>query len=222
MSKRRTSDKVIVKTNRVLSEIIKYFQLNGYSPTIRELSVRTGINSSSHMLGYLERLEEEGHIERERSVSRGIRLLYTAKERLLHVQYLGWISAGEPLIIPGSEFSNLDPESRTVEVPLSLLSPANQKRELFALQVKGDSMIDALVADRDYVILRPTRTAENGAMVAAWWISEEQTTLKYYFKEKDRIRLQPANAAYQPIFIDEAGDLEIHGVVVAVMRSLKQ
>ena len=93
-------------------------------------------------------------------------------------------------------------------------------KDLYALEVQGDSMIDALVHDGDMVILRRAEQAKNGEMVAAWIKEGGETTLKYFFQEKGRVRLQPANPAFKPIYIDRADGVEIQGKVVMVIRRL--
>jgi repressor LexA len=245
MAKRRTSNKVIIKTNQVYERFVQYHHQNGISPTLRELCDLMKIESLSQMRGYINRLVDEGRLKKKPGLARGICLpsdlppsqnehqaiqktetprqiiprRQTSKTNI-RIPVLGKISAGTPLHIPESGFHRMDPDSSSVAVPVELLSTSDQKKELYALQVEGDSMIDALIAEGDYVILRHTPTADNGAMVAAWWNSKEETTLKYYHKEKDRIRLLPANPNYQPIYIDDPSDLEIQGIVIAVMRKI--
>ena len=101
--------------------------------------------------------------------------------------------------------------------------PAKEKgKELFALKVQGESMIDAMVNDGDIVILKPTQDARNGDMVAVWLSDRNETTLKFFFKEKDKYRLQPANPTMKPIYIDKNESLEIKGKVVMVIRKVER
>ena len=102
---------------------------------------------------------------------------------------------------------------------MELSSEITRGKEVFALRVSGQSMIDALIDDGDIVLMEPIKTAENGDMVAAWLKKEEEVTLKRFFKENDQIRLQPANSQMQPIFCD-ATNVEVQGRVVAVIRTL--
>jgi repressor LexA len=101
--------------------------------------------------------------------------------------------------------------------------PAKEKgKDLFALKVQGESMIDAMVNDGDIVILKPTQDARNGEMVAVWLSDRNETTLKFFFKEKDKYRLQPANPTMKPIYIDKSETLEIKGKVVMVIRKVER
>jgi repressor LexA len=134
---------------------------------------------------------------------------------------LGRIVAGLPIPIPASDFSLFDPET-ILDLPSSMLPEGS--KDLYALEVQGDSMIDALVHalvhDGDMVILRRAEQAKNGEMVAAWIKEGGETTLKYFYQEKGRVRLQPANPAFKPIYVDRADGLEIQGKVVMVIRRL--
>jgi len=115
-----------------------------------------------------------------------------------------------------------DNESNAVEIARSLL-PAKEKGDnLFALEVKGDSMIDAMINDGDIVVLRPATDARNGEMVAVWLPRDNEATLKYFFREKDRYRLQPANPTMKPIFVKKSEPLEIKGKVVMVIRKMEK
>ena len=107
-----------------------------------------------------------------------------------------------------------------VDIARSLLPSGEKTTELFALKVKGDSMIDAMVNDGDIVIMKRTQEASNGDMVAIWLPAQDETTLKYFFKENDQYRLQPANPMMKPIYINKNEPLEIKGKVVMVIRSL--
>jgi repressor LexA len=132
---------------------------------------------------------------------------------------LGRIVAGEPIPVPSSDFATFTPED-SVDIAMSLMPAKEKGKELFALQVQGDSMIDAMVNDGDIVILKPTQDARNGDMVAVWLSDRNETTLKFFFKEKDKYRLQPANPTMKPIYIDKNESLEIKGKVVMVIRKV--
>jgi repressor LexA len=212
----------------------------GYPPSIREIGEKTGISSTSVVNYYLDQLEKMNYIERDRRISRGVRLtdkinetvqgattslkgkaagLQSAVEELLRIPVLGPIAAGKPMLLPGTDFSRYDAET-SVEIARSML-PTRDSGDLFALKVDGDSMIDAMVNDGDYVILRPTETAQNGEMVAIWLPDEEETTLKYFYKEKDGYRFQPANPKYKPITKKKNEKVEIKGKVVMVVRQVR-
>ena len=204
------------RQNKILS-FLKTFTLdNGYPPTIREIGKAVGITSTSVVNYNLDALQRAGMIYRDRTVSRGIRLTEDQREAfeaadLIRIPMLGRIAAGEPLRV----FTETDPED-TLELTRDLV-PADQ--DLFALTVQGDSMIDALINDGDIVVMRHTQTANNGEMVAAWLKDEGETTLKRFYHEGSRIRLQPENKLYEPIYVDPQ-NVEIMGRVVTVIRQL--
>jgi repressor LexA len=179
---------------------------------------------------YLEQLEKMGYIERDSNVSRGMRLIKNAAGELLSemgdavkslvkIPLVGRIVASAPVPVPSSDFSYFDSES-AVEVARSLI-PTRDTEELFALEVQGDSMIDAMVNDGDIVIMQKAQDARNGEMVAVWLQDRDETTLKYFYKEGRRVRLQPANPTMGPIYIDDPKSLRVQGKVVMVIRQLE-
>ncbi|NLG26986.1 MAG: repressor LexA, partial [Chloroflexi bacterium] len=137
---------------------------------------------------------------------------------LVQIPLLGAIAAGEPIPVPEGEFAQVELE----QIALTRDMVGGQADDVYALQVRGHSMIDALINDGDLVIMRHQQTAENGDMVAAWLKDEKATTLKRFFWEKDhsRIRLQPANPLMDPIYV-HPGNLEIQGRVIGVIRSMR-
>jgi repressor LexA len=139
---------------------------------------------------------------------------------LLRIPIAGRIVAGSPMPVPATDFSYYDSESM-VDVAASLLPKGEKGENLFALEVQGDSMIDAMVYDGDIVIMKAGREARNGEMVAVWLSDRDETTLKYFYLEKGRVRLQPANPTMQPIYIDDPSIVEIQGKVVMVIRQVK-
>ncbi len=204
-------------------EFVKTFTLaNGYPPTIREIGSAVNISSTSVVNYNLDALQRAGHITRDRTVSRGIRLgraeemqnLANAAIGLVKVPLLGRIAAGAPIDVPDSAYTPED----TIDVPAEML-PAKTRDNVYALKVKGNSMIDAFINDGDIVIMRHTESANNGDMVAAWIEDQEETTLKRFFHEGSRIRLQPENQTMQPIYVDPA-NVRVQGRVVAVLRQL--
>jgi repressor LexA len=145
----------------------------------------------------------------------------SALENLLNVPILGRIVAGEPIPVPSSaDFELFDAESR-VEIARSLMPAKEKVNDLFALEVQGDSMIDAMVNDGDIIIMRPAKEARNGEMVAVWLDENDETTLKYFYREANRVRLQPANPTMKPIYIENPDRLRIMGKVVMVIRQVK-
>lgn len=207
---------------KILEFLQDYQRENKYPPSIREIGEKTGISSTSVVNYYLDQLEKKGMIERDRKISRGVRLSGpNISTDTLRVPMLGRIAAGLPLpeLEAGVSYMT-DNESNAVEIARSLL-PAKEKGDtLFALEVKGDSMIDAMINDGDIVVLRPATDARNGEMVAVWLPRDNEATLKYFFREKDRYRLQPANPTMKPIFVKKSEPLEIKGKVVMVIRKL--
>jgi len=219
----------MVRTRRGMTErhnkIIKYLNDRlsmGYPPSIREIGEAVGITSTSVVTYYLKQLTEMGLIERDAKFSRAVRLTDPVSRDLVKIPILGPIAAGEPMLVPapGTTYLGIGNEMDAVDVARSLLPSGEKGSELFALKVKGDSMIDAMINDGDIVIIKPTIKANNGEMVAIWLPNRDETTLKYFFKEKDSYRLQPANPTMKPIMIDKGEPLEIKGKVVMVIRNV--
>lgn len=208
---------------KILDFIAEYQREFKHPPSIREIGERCDISSTSVVNYYLDQLEKNGNIERDRKISRGVRLTHAIiNNDLFRIPISGVIQAGEPIPVP----SNVDFGSFTaedfVEVSQSLLPNKDTGTGLFALKVQGESMIDAMVNDGDIVILKQTQDARNGEMVAVWLSDRNETTLKFFFKEKDKFRLQPANPTMQPIYIDKSEPLEVKGKVIMVIRKVER
>ena len=220
---------------KIMALLQDYAEKEGYPPSIREIGERTDISSTSVVNYYLEQLEKWGYIERDRHISRGLRIVPEklaelgtalrsashAVSDLLHIPVIGRIGASLPMPVPASDFNYYDAESG-VDIARSML-PVKKVDGLFALEVQGESMIDAMVNDGDIVIMRKVENnseAKNGEMVAVWLPDKDETTLKYFYKEKDGYRLQPANPTMQPIMIKSTERLEIKGKVVMVIRKV--
>ena len=206
-----------------------YTQDKGFPPSIREIGEECGIGSTSVVNYNLNRLVDAGYIERSGRVSRGLRIiaaipgLRSARNVVslpapFLVPLIGRIAAGEPISLPEDIAHHIDDDDY-IGVPQQMLSGFDES-EVFALTVRGDSMIDSMILDGDIVILRRQNTAENGEMVAAWLTDANETTLKHFYREKGSIRLQPANEAYEPIHVHPA-NCEIKGKVLSVMRSYR-
>lgn len=234
----RKSKGLSERHHKILDLLQKYAE-KGYPPSIREIGEQTGITSTSVVNYYLEQLEKWGFIERDRRISRGLRVVpeklaelgnvlafpvHTAAEVIndfMRIPVVGRIGASLPMPVPASDFNYYDAETG-VDIARSML-PAKKVDGLFALEVQGDSMIDAMVNDGDIVIMRKVDSnaeAKNGEMVAVWLPERDETTLKYFYKEKDGYRLQPANPTMQPIMIKGTERLEIRGKVVMVIRKI--
>ncbi len=198
----------------ILRFIARFLDENGYPPSIRDIGGAVGISSTSVVNYNLNVLEREGYIARDREVSRGLKLVGQGRDRehLISVPLLGRIAAGDPIPVPG----DVVPEEH-LELARGIL---RDEEEIYALQVQGESMIDALINDGDVVIMKHQKVADNGDMVAVWLRDKEETTLKKIYHEGDRVRLQPANPTMEPIYVNPAS-VEIQGKVVMVIRQLQ-
>ena len=209
---------------RILDFLQVYQRANKYPPSIREIGEKTGISSTSVVNYYLDQLEKMGKIERDRKISRGVRLAFAnGSPDTLRIPILGPIAAGLPLpeLDPTVSYMT-DSEANAVDIARSLLPSKEKGDGLYALEVQGESMIDAMINDGDIVVLKPASDARNGEMVAVWLPRDNEATLKYFFKEKDRYRLQPANPTMKPIFVKKTEPLEIKGKVVMVIRRMEK
>lgn len=204
-------------------------------PTIREIGGALKISSTSVVNYNLNRLKDKGLLERDRTVSRGLRLTESAYEflgvslnnavssiasdlqNLVRVRILGNIVAGQPIDVSHDNFTTYDEED-IVELSSSML-PA-RKNTLLALRVDGDSMIDDMISDGDIVILQQQEIAQDGDVVAAW-VEGEGTTLKRFYREPELgvVRLQPRNPTMDPIFVDPE-DIVIQGKLVLTLSQV--
>jgi repressor LexA len=207
---------------RILDFIAATLRARGYPPSVREIAKAVGLASTSAVHHHLQILERDGYLERGAAQSRAIRLTPTAALRLglsselvpqtgsglgdQHVlPIVGEIAAGGPI-------EAYHDASETVTIP-DMLAPSG---DAYVLRVRGDSMIDAAIMDGDFVLIRPQSTARNGDIVVAQ-VEENAVTLKRFFREKDHVRLQPANPAYPPQIYD---DVRIQGKLIGVIRRL--
>jgi repressor LexA len=221
----RKSKGLTDKHIKVLEFMSNYQGENGRPPSIREIGEKVKISSTSVVNYYLDQLMKMGYLKRDTRVSRGLRLTNKVNEVIqlvtetLHIPILGPIAAGPLLLVPepGIDYMN-DKEYNAVEIARSLLPNKEKGNDLYALEVKGDSMIDAMINDGDIVVMKPAQEARNGEMVAVR--VNDEYTLKYFYKEKDRFRLQPANPTMKPIFLKKNDPLEINGKVVMVIRKM--
>ncbi len=205
---------------RKMLDFIRIFSLqNGYPPSIREIGEAVDISSTSVVNYNLNRLVEQGYLDRDQNVSRGIRLtekLSPPTPDVVRIPLVGRIFASEPVPVPSSD-SAMFGADEAIEITQDLLST---QEDLFALEVKGDSMIDAMINEGDIVVMQRQPDWSNGDMVAVWLKEEEETTLKHIYREGKRVRLQPANPTMQPIIIENPENLEIQGKVMLVLRQL--
>lgn len=221
------------RQKKILAFIERFLEEQSYPPTIREIGEAVGIASTSVVNYNLNKLEELGYIARAREVSRGLRLLsqdngdsdapemavgYADPTTLLQIPLVGKIAASMPVPLPGDDFGYYFDNEDLIEVPQGMIG-TYKPEELFALRVTGDSMIDAMVADGDVIVLKRQNIARNGDMVAVFLPERSETTLKYYFGEGKRVRLQPANPTMDPIYVD-ATNVSVQGRVLAILRTL--
>ncbi len=208
------------RKTKILDYIAATLRARGYPPSVREIARAVGLASTSAVHHHLLILEREGYLERGAAQSRAIRLTPTAAIRLglsselvpqstsaaAHVlPIIGEIAAGGPI-------EAYQDASETLAIP-DILAPTG---DAYVLKVRGDSMIEAHIEDGDYVLIRPQSTARNGDIVVAQ-VEENAVTLKRFFKEQGRVRLQPANPAYPPQFYS---DVRIQGKLIGVIRKL--
>ena len=200
------------KQSRILQFLHRFYDDKGYLPSIRDIQKGCKISSTSVVEYNLRILEREEYLQRDREVSRGIKL---RGRRIVRVPVIGTIAAGEPIPVPTT-----DTWSSEVADYLDLTEELTKGKEgVYALKVKGTSMIDALIVDGDLVLMQQVATAENGEMVAVWLKREREATLKRFYLETGRVRLQPANEEMPPIYADPE-NVAIQGRVIGVIRKL--
>ena len=194
------------RQREILDYLAEFIQQHGYAPSLEEIGRRFGLSSLATVHKHLRNLQEKGFIRRAWNRSRSIELIPTrVGARSLELPLMGYVAAGAPIEAVTT--------AESIAVPESLVG---KPEETYVLRVRGDSMIDEHITDGDFVIVEDRKTAENGEMVIAL-LNGADATLKTFFEDDGKIRLQPANPTMQPIVID-AADLQIQGVVVGVMR----
>lgn len=198
------------RQRQILDFIAQYIQQNGYSPTLQEIAKALGVSSLATVHEHLETMERKGLIKRYDGAVRGIEIVAkemaarNSSQTAVELPVLGFIAAGQPI----EPFT--DPNA-TIGIPPTMIST---KKRCFVLQVKGESMIEAGIYDKDYVVVEQCDNATNGEVVVAL-LDNGFATLKRYFKEATRIRLEPANSTMSPIFVTK---VRIQGKVVGVIR----
>ena len=212
------SRKLSDRQSKMLEFIRGFLKDHPYPPSVREIQLGCAISSTSVVDYNLHILRREGYIKRSPDISRGIELLDVSKGRSaiapgsISIPVLGAIAAGEPLMaFPDSATADA---VETIDLPTSLIPKTDS---LFALRVKGQSMIEDLIDDGDVVLFQRRDTAQPGEMIAAWLKERQEATLKRFYPEGEKVRLQPANSSMSPTYVD-ASDVEIQGVVVGVIR----
>ena len=206
------------RKQRIIDFIAATTRQRGYPPSVREIAQAVGLASTSAVHHHLQALEREGMLERGASHSRAIRLtpmatLRTGPANAYASQLASFESHALPIIgeiAAGGPIEAYQDASETLTVPDTVSATS----DAYVLRVRGDSMIDAHITDGDFVVIRPQQTARDGDIIVAQ-VEENAVTLKRFFKEKNRIRLQPANTQYPPQFYDT---VRIQGKLIGVIR----
>ncbi|HWI60323.1 MAG TPA: transcriptional repressor LexA [Symbiobacteriaceae bacterium] len=196
------------QARNVLEFLKQEIAAKGYPPSVREIGDALGLASSSTVHGHLTRLEEKGYIRRDPAKPRAIEILCeggaSARKRTVSIPVLGQVAAGLPILAA---------QNVEEEIPYPLERIRGDACDHFFLTVKGDSMIEAGIFNGDLLLIRRQETARQGEIIVA--LIEDEATVKYFFRENGRVRLQPANQAMEPIWVD---DCRIIGKVVSLMR----
>lgn len=203
------------KQQQIFEFLRTFLQDKDYPPSIRDIQEGCGISSTSVVDYNLRKLEEKGYIRRDREVSRGIEILGARRNRsrIVEIPVLGTIAAGQPIPVPTSDRFGNDSDE-TVAVTEDMV---RGRANVFALRVKGTSMIEDLIDDGDIVFLEPARAANDGEKVAVWLKDRGEVTLKRIYHEGNRVRLQPANSTMQPIYTSP-DNVEIQGRFISSIR----
>ncbi len=209
--------KLSERQRAILTFIEEFIEDRGYPPSVRDIQDGCDVTSTSVVAYNLDILKRHGHIRRDAEVSRGLALVGGPSRRrtpeMVAVPLMGTVAAGAPFPLPTAE-SWAEESQETIELPQAI---AGRGDRIYALRVKGDSMIDALIGDGDLVIMEATRNVENGQMAAVRLKLEEETTLKRFYAEGSTVRLNPANTQMAPITVP-ADNVEVLSRLVAVWR----
>ena len=193
------------RQREILDYLNEFIQRHGYAPSLEEIGKRFSLSSLATVHKHLTNLQEKGFIKRAWNRSRSVELVSTrVGGRAVELPLLGYVAAGMPIEAVAT--------SETISVPEDLVG----RRDTYVLRVRGNSMIDEQIRDGDFVIVEDRKSADNGEMVIAL-VGGLDVTLKKFYRENGRIRLQPANQLLQPIMVDP-DQVQVQGVVVGVMR----
>ncbi|MEK6326782.1 MAG: transcriptional repressor LexA [Actinomycetota bacterium] len=193
------------RQKEIFDFIRRYASRYGYPPTVREIGKAVGLHSSSTVHAHLANLEKVGLLRRDPTKPRAIELLVDRAKRAMRspgLPVVGHVAAGEPILA-----------EENIEEYVQLPAAIGGEQGDYILQVKGDSMRDAGILEGDYVVVSEAADADNGEIVVA--LIEDEATVKRFYREKDRVRLQPANKAYKPI---RTRDAKVLGRVIGVYR----
>ena len=193
------------RQRQILDYVQSFIDAEGYSPSFEEIAENFGYSSLATVHEHLSNLETKGYLRKNYNKSRSLELVAAEGTLAVELPLLGSVAAGLPI----EAISN----SETLAVPHDMLGKGNN----YVLRVKGDSMVDEQIRDGDYIVVNSRQTADNGEMVVAL-VGGDSATVKKFYRERDgRIRLQPANATMQPMFF-AADEVQIQGIVIAVIR----
>ena len=203
------------KQRQIINFIRQYLRDNGYPPSVRDIVNGCNISSTSVVVYNLNKLEQAGYIRRRGDISRGIELLDSPRrgKGLIYIPIIGEIAAGEPIPVPDS-----GDVAAAERLPLSE-GLIREKDNVYAVRVKGDSMVDALIGEGDIVLVDYVDSVEDGDMVAVWLKREQEVTLKKLFREGNNVRLESANSHVKPLYTT-ADNVAVQGKVVAVIRRM--
>ena len=204
------------RRQQILIFIREFIDQKRYPPTIRDILHGCHISSPAVVQHHLKVLENLGHITREPGIRRSITLA-DREARGGQVPLLGYIAAGQPIPVPQSDAWHEEP-MEMLELPADM---ASTRGNIYALKVKGLSMIDALIDDGDVVIMQATNTVNNGETAAVWLKAEQEVTLKKVYRERGLVCLLPANRQMEPMYHDPE-NVEVQGKVIGVIRSMKK
>jgi len=193
------------RQREILDFLNDFIAAHGYAPSLEEIGRRFGLSSLATVHKHLTNLQQKGFIRRTWNRSRSVEVVPSRSAgRAVELPLLGFVAAGAPIEAIAT--------TETISVPEDLVG----KRDTYVLRVRGDSMIDEQIRDGDFVVIEDRKLADNGEMVIAL-VAGSDVTLKKFYRENGRVRLQPANPAMQPLVFD-ADQVQVQGVVVGVMR----
>ena len=208
--------RVSQRRQQILNFIREFIDRKGYPPTVRDILHSCQISSPAVVQHHLKVLENKGHISHEPGIRRSITLT-DRPGYAIKVPLLGYIAAGQPIPVPQSDSWHEEP----LEMLELTANMASARGNIYALKVKGLSMIDALIDDGDVVIMQATNTVNNGETAAVWLKAEQEVTLKKVYRERGRVCLLPANSQMEPMYHDSE-NIEVQGRVIGVIRTLKK
>jgi len=192
------------RQKQILDYLEQFIDENGYAPSYREICQFFGLSSVSTVAEHIETLAHKGFLQKSDNEARSLQLTPTWEDEAFEIPLMGTIAAGSPIQAVRTQ--------ETIDIPRDMMGP-----KVFALKVKGSSMIEDGIFDGDYVIIEQTQTAKNGDIVVAL-LDRENVTLKRYYQEKDHIRLQPANSSMKPIRVK---NVVIQGRVKGIIRKFR-